>query len=286
LQPGIKPGEKVVSKEFHSLASEFPTISEIAYREYLKHLHVADVMTTPVLTIDPQVSMEDAANIMGERHVGSLVVTDARAPVGIITERDLLSKVIALNKDPAKIKVKEVMSTRLITASPTDTIKDAAQTMIKQKGRLVVLRQGEVLGIITASDLIRTLPRIPETMIKVDDIMTKKIITVKSDTPLERVAKMMGEMRIGSVLIEDQGKPQGIFTERDLLTKVLSRRLAMETQVGELASSPLVTIPVGSSIHKTALTMVSKHVRRLPVTRNGEIVGIVTARDLVEAYAK
>jgi CBS domain-containing protein len=281
-----KPGEKVASKELRNLADEFPTISEIAYREYQKYIHVSDVMTATVLTINPEASMEDAAKIMGERHVGSLVVIEKETPVGIVTERDLLSKVIAFNKDAAKIKVKEVMSTRLITTNPTDTIKDAAQTMIKQKGRLVVLKEGKVSGIITASDLIRTLPKIPETMIKVDDVMTKKIIAVKSGTPLEKVARMMGEMRIGSVLIEDQGKPQGIFTERDLLTKVLSRRLTMDTQVGELSSTPLVTIPAGSSIHKTALTMVSKHVRRLPVTHNGEIVGIVTARDLVEAYAK
>jgi CBS domain-containing protein len=135
--------------------------------------------------------MEDAANIMGERHVGSLVVIEKETPVGIVTERDLLSKVIAFNKNAAKIKVKEVVSTRLITANPTDTIKDAAQTMIKQKGRLVVLKEGKVSGIITASDLIRTLPKIPETMIKVDDVMTKKIIAVKSATPLEKVTKKL-----------------------------------------------------------------------------------------------
>ena len=60
----------------------------------------------------------------------------------------------------------------------------------------------------------------------------------------------------------------------------------MESKVGELASSPMVSIPSGSSIHRAALTMVSKHVRRLPVIGDGEIVGIVTARDLVEAYSR
>lgn len=269
-----------------SLREEFPTISEIAYREYQKHHHVADVMTTPVLTINPEASMEDAAKIMGDRHIGSLVVTDKETPIGIVTERDLLSKVIAQDREPAKVSVKDVMSTRLVAVRPTDTIKDAAQTMIKQKGRLIVLREGKVEGIITASDLIRTLPKIPETMIKVDDVMTKKVVTANWDTPVRKVAKMMGEMRIGSVLVKDSGRPKGIFTERDLLTKVLARGLSMEAIAGELASTPLITIPAGSSIHKTALTMASKHIRRLPVTSDDEIAGIVTARDLVEAYSK
>jgi len=265
---------------------EFPTLSEIAYRDYQKHSHVSDVMTTVILTVNSEASMEDAAKIMGERHVGSLVVTERDTPIGIVTERDLLSKVVAVDKDPSKVKVKEVMSTHLITAKPSDTIKEAAQTMINQKGRLVVLKEGKVAGIITASDLIKTLPKIPETLLKVDDIMTKKVVAVNWDTPLKKVAKMMGEMRIGSVLINESGKPRGIFTERDLLTKVLARKLSMEAKVGELSSTPLVTIPAGTSVHKATLTMVTKHIKRLPITRNDEIVGIVTARDLVEAYSK
>jgi len=269
-----------------SLREEFPTISEIAYREYQRHFHVVDVMTTTVLTINPEASMEDAAKIMGERHVGSLVVTEKDVPIGIVTERDLLSKVIAADRDPAKVKIKEVMSTRLITVKPSDTIKEAAQTMIREKGRLIVLKEGKVAGIITASDLIRTLPKIPETRLKVDDVMTRKVVMVDWETPVEKVAKMMGDMRIGSVLVKDSGKAQGIFTERDLLTKVLARRLSMKTKTGDLASTPLTTIPAGSSIHKTALTMVSRHIRRLPVTRDHDIAGIITARDLVEAYSK
>ncbi|MBS7623475.1 CBS domain-containing protein [Candidatus Bathyarchaeota archaeon] len=269
-----------------SLREEFPTISDLAYQEYRRHLHVADVMTTPVLSIGPDMTMKDVAEIMGERHVGSLVVTERETPVGIVTERDLLGKVIAQDREPAEVTVRNVMSTRLVTVHPTDTIKDAARTMIKQKGRLVVLKEGMVEGIVTASDLIRALPSIPETKLKVEDVMTRKVVSADRDTPVRRVAKTMGDMRIGSVLVKDSGKPTGIFTERDLLTKVLARGLSMETAVGGVASTPLITIASGSSIHKTALTMASKHIRRLPVIEGEEIVGIVTARDLVEAYSK
>jgi len=268
-----------------SLKTEFPTISDIAYQEYLKHSHVSDVMTSTVLTIDPEASMKEATNIMGERHIGSLVVAEKDTPTGIVTERDLLSKVIAVDKDPASVKVKHVMSTRLITVKTTDTIKEAAQTMIAQKGRLIVLKKGRAAGIITASDLIKAFPKATEKMI-VNDIMTEKVEKVDRETTIDKVAKIMGKKRIGSVLVNDSGKLFGIFTERDLLTKILARGLSMELNVDEHASTPLVTLPSGISILKAALTMVTKHIRRLPITKDDEIIGIATARDLVEAYSK
>ena len=268
-----------------SLKAEFPTISDIAYKEYVRHSHVSDVMTSIVLTIDAEASMKEVAKIMGERHIGSLVVTEKESPTGIVTERDLLSKVIAVDKDPASVKVKQLMSTRLITVKPTDTIKEAAQTMITQKGRLIVLKEGRAAGIITASDLIKAFPKVTEKIL-VNDIMTKKVEKVDRETTIAKVAKIMGKMRIGSVLVNDSGKPFGIFTERDLLTKILAPSLSMESGVGEFCSTPLVTIPSGSSIHKAALMMVTKHIKRLPITADDEIVGIATARDLVEAYSK
>jgi signal-transduction protein with cAMP-binding, CBS, and nucleotidyltransferase domain len=96
----------------------------------------------------------------------------------------------------------------------------------------------------------------------------------------------MGDQRIGSVIVTRKGQPAGIFTERDLLTAVLAEGKPLNTQVGDTASSPLITVPDGTSIHKAAITMAMKHIRRLPITRGKKLVGIVTARDLVEAYAK
>jgi signal-transduction protein with cAMP-binding, CBS, and nucleotidyltransferase domain len=60
----------------------------------------------------------------------------------------------------------------------------------------------------------------------------------------------------------------------------------LTTEVGKEASSPLITALVGTSVHHAAVTMAMKHIRRLPITCSGKIVGIITARDLVEAYAK
>src|SRR3990170_3810752 len=125
-----------------NVKKEFPSIIDRAYKQYLDDLsrykEVKDVMSQDVVTIAPEASMAEAAGIMGEKHIGSLIVTKYDTPVGIVTERDLLSKVLALEKDLKEEKVETVMSYPLVTIGPTAKIKEAAQMMIQTKSRLVV----------------------------------------------------------------------------------------------------------------------------------------------------
>ncbi len=267
-------------------SKEFPSVLDRAYKDYKRYRKVEEIMTREVVKIVPEVTMHNAAMLMGQKHIGSLIVEKYSTPVGIVTERDLLTKVLARGKNPKEVKVETEMSSPLITISPIAQIKEAAQMMIKKKGKLAVFESGNLVGIVTASDLIRSLPEAPETQIKVDDFMTKKIFTTDEETTVESVAKLMGEKRIGSVIITSKGKPMGIFTERDLLTKLLIKDQPLKILVGQACSSPLITIPLGISIHEAAYTMASQHIRRLPIAKNDELLGIITARDLVEAYAK
>jgi CBS domain-containing protein len=255
-------------------------------RDLSRFKEVKEIMSRDIVTIAPEASMAEAAGIMGEKHIGSLIVTKYDTSVGIVTERDLLSKVLALGKDLRDEKVEAVMSYPLITIGPTIKIKEAAQMMIQKKGRLAVFDCGKLVGVVTASDLIRSLPAVPETEVKVDDFMTKLVETADEKTPVASVAKVMGEKRIGSVIVTSKCEPFGIFTERDLLSTFLVKGKPLIAEVGKEASSPLITAPVGTSVHQAAVTMAMKHIRRLPITRNGKLVGIITARDLVEAYAK
>lgn len=273
-------------KRVKSLKEEFPSVIDRAYMQFKKHRLVQDIMSTEVITIPLKASMAEAAKIMGAHHIGSLIVEVEETPEGIVTERDLLSKVLAKGKDPENVTVKAVMSSPLLTIEPTATIQEAAQTMISKKGRLAVFKEGALIGIITAADLINSFPETPETLMTIDDVMSKHVIMVPGTISVAEVTELMGKKRIGSVIVSKSGKPFGIFTERDLLTTFLTRGKPLKTKVGDAASSPLITIPVGLSVHQTALTMVLKHIRRLPVMKDGEMVGIVTARDLVEAYAR
>ena len=81
----------------------------------------------------------------------------------------------------------------------TAKIKEVAKLMISRKGRLAVFDAGTLVGIITASDLIKSLPDVPETEVKVDDFMTKEVVTADEETSVINIAKIMGSQRIGSV---------------------------------------------------------------------------------------
>jgi len=259
------------------------------------------IMISDVLTITPENTLYEAARIMGENRIGSLIVVKYMTPVGIITERDLLREVvdkeIALEKDwlaggtsIKEEKVEQIMSYPLIVVSPKISIKEAAQKMIEKRiRRLGVTEEGKLVGIVTASDLIRCLPETTESMhmwFEVDYFMSKSVITADEETSVEGVAKIMGEKGIGSVIVTSHGEPIGIFTERDLLTKFLAKDRSLKIEVGKVCSSPLITAPLGISIHDAAAIMTSKRIKRLPITKEGKLSGILSARDLVEAYAR
>jgi CBS domain-containing protein len=268
------------------LAKEFPSVIDRAYKEAKRHKKVADIMSAPVETIPIDASMEEAAQVMGERHIGSLIVEEYGTPIAIVTERDLLTRVLAEQRDLARTRVREIMSFPLQKICPSLEIRDAARTMIQKKGRLAVFECGNLKGILAASDLIRAMPEAPETSLRVDDFMTRSVVTVTEGATLARVADRMGKDRIGSVIVARKGEPVGIFTERDLLTTFLARKKPLSAKVGDAASSPLITAPAGISLHEAAHRMALEHIRRLPLTRGGELAGIITARDLVEGYAK
>jgi CBS domain-containing protein len=268
------------------LGKEFPSVLDSAYRESQRHRKIADIMSRDVVSTKTGTPMEKAARIMGERHIGSLIAEEFGTPIGIVTERDLLSKVLAGGMDLAETTVRDVMSYPLIKVCPTMEIRGAAQMMIRRKGRLAVFECGDLVGIITASDLIRSMPEAPETSLRVDDFMSRKVVTVDGGTTVARVAEIMGRTRIGSVLVTRKKGSFGIFTERDLLSKFLAKERRMDAPVGEAATTPLCTSPAGISIHEAAALMTSQHIRRLPLIRGEKLAGIITARDLVEAYAK
>jgi len=123
-------------------------------------------------------------------------------------------------------------------------------------------------------------------LILVQDIMTKAIISVNTETTVFQVAKMMEQGGIGAVLVKKDGHLSGIITDRDYATKIVSHNLLSNTPVEQIMSSPLITINCDESISAAAKRMTSKKIRKLAVTDNGKIIGLITSTDLVTQLAK
>ncbi|MFQ6135301.1 MAG: cyclic nucleotide-binding/CBS domain-containing protein [Nitrososphaerales archaeon] len=124
-------------------------------------------------------------------------------------------------------------------------------------------------------------------MILVRDAMVSDVVLVDIETTLKETCRVMGEKHIGSVLITRNGKMEGIFTERDLLSKVILKGVDMEkSRVGDYMATPLTVIRSDYELKEAARAMAQLRVRRLPVIDNGRLVGIVTSADIVKAIAE
>ena len=116
---------------------------------------VRDIMTRPVITADADLDILSAAKIMGSANVGSLIVVSESKATGILTERDLVKKVIAKGVDPRSVLVGDVMSAPVVSIEPEASLHDAASLMLRSRvKRLPVISNGKLLGIITDTDLV------------------------------------------------------------------------------------------------------------------------------------
>ena len=123
-------------------------------------------------------------------------------------------------------------------------------------------------------------------LILVEDVMTKAIISVTTETTVFQVAKMMEQGGIGAVLVKKNDHLSGIITDRDYATKIVAHNLSSDTPVEKIMSSPLITINFDESISAAAERMTSKKIRKLAVTDNGNIIGLITSTDLVTQLSK
>ena len=116
---------------------------------------VKDIMTKEVVTIETSKTVIDASKLMTEKGLGSLIVVIQAFPVGIITERDIVRRIVA-KQAPFDQKVTEVMTKTLITVEPDTSLKEAARIMSTNKiRRLPVLKNNKLVGIVAASDFVR-----------------------------------------------------------------------------------------------------------------------------------
>jgi len=117
---------------------------------------VKEVMNRGVKIVRPEDTVKYAAQLMNESRIGSLVVVSGTGViVGIVTERDILTDVVATGKSADDVKVEDVMTKELITVSPNSSLEEAADLMTENRiKKLPVVEGGKLLGIVTATDLI------------------------------------------------------------------------------------------------------------------------------------
>ena len=117
----------------------------------------------------------------------------------------------------------------------------------------------------------------------VRNIMTKEIVSVEATASVNEAMNLMAQKNIGSVLVTKDREMIGILTERDVLKKCCPDNQCSTMKAGDIMSSPLITIDGDAAIGEAADLMAEKGVRRLLVTLDGRIQGIITERDVMRA---
>jgi len=124
-------------------------------------LRVEDVMVEDVVTVEADATVKKAVSLMNKNEIGCLIVVKHGKAVGIVTERDMLNRVLAESRNPELTRVSEVMSAPLVVADPKMDLEEAARLMFKMKvKKLPVVEDGELVGLITLTDLARFQPQI------------------------------------------------------------------------------------------------------------------------------
>jgi len=117
---------------------------------------VKDLMSRQIVSVDEKANVYEISKIMDEKGIGSVIVFHDDKPVGIVTERDIITRCLAKELDPKKTVSKEVMSSPLVCVDENSYVSDAAKMMIsKMVRRLAVMEGGKLKGIITTSDMVR-----------------------------------------------------------------------------------------------------------------------------------
>ncbi|MDI6897992.1 CBS domain-containing protein [Methanocella conradii] len=118
-------------------------------------LSVSDVMSRRLITADVSETADRLGRIMADAGVGCIIITKEGHPIGIVTERDLVVKIISKNRQPSKVKAQDIMSTPLITIPPDKSVELASREMARRRiRRLPVVQDRKLIGMVSDSDLI------------------------------------------------------------------------------------------------------------------------------------
>lgn len=256
---------------------------------------VRDFMHRYLEVVPQDTTVLIAAERMGARRIGSVLVesVDAKRGLpGIVTETDLVRKVLAAGLDPTVTMVDQVMAGPIVTIGPERSMLDASHLMETNHVRhLCALESGEIVGLISVRDLVRSfvdaesgpVRELEDVYRPLSVLMATAIGTIRSEESILAAARHMSEKRIGSLLTIEAGEIVGIVTESDLVRKGLaSNQDAGTTRVGVVMSSPLIHIDINRTIRDASQLMAEQSVRHLAVSENGKIVGVLSVRDLVK----
>jgi CBS domain-containing protein len=284
----------------------------------LKNTSLNQIIIKRTITINPNISLLDAREILLRHNLKRLVVINAKkCPVGIITEKDIAKTIYALGDKPIKsVKVSGFMSKKLFTVKKTASVYDSAKLMKRHHiSSVIVLGKNGVLeGLVTKTDLASIFLTHAVSPLKVSKVMTRRVVTAMPGDSLLYVESLLIHNRISRIVIQRNKIPVGIITYRDFVPAKLPHWIVQSADPKEvenyrikkdlndfrvnqmshllhfkavdiMASNP-ITVKADEDVGVAVLLMIRNGISGLPVVKNSKLVGIITKADIVKAIAE
>ena len=261
---------------------------EISFNNYIASpriwMKVDQVMSKDVATISPNETVASAAMMMSEKNISCIIAVDNGDVRGILTETDLLKKTVIEAIDNRKIKVNDVMSSPVETASSYLSVLEAGRIMeAKHIKRLPILNEQKLVGIVTQTDITRILTSYGMWR-DISEIMSRDVSSIQRNANVAEAAEVMSLRNISSIIVMEDDQVAGILTERDLLKRVVAlNKNPYNTKTEEVMTSPVISAPPNYSVFSASRIMETVNIRRLVVIEDKKLCGIVTQTDIFRA---
>src|SRR5215472_865184 len=246
-------------------------------------------MTTTLTTASVTSSIQQVLEMMVAADVGRIIVTNKEVPVGIFTEKDVLKRVVNSNIDPGKSLIKEVMTSPIRAVREETHIIEAFGKMYRGKYRhlLVRGRRGKIIGIISMRRILNLAVELGQGMAEtktLGDIATPALVNIDESATVQQAIKHLNDKNVTAVIVTTAGKPTGIFTERDVLKRVVAKDLnPRETAVKEVMTMPIITMPGSTFVGDVLAEMYHRDIRNMPVRNDqGELTGLVSMPEILQ----
>jgi CBS domain-containing protein len=253
---------------------------------------VSEIMTTNLVKAPVTASVFEVMQAMVAEDVGRIIITDDEVPVGIFTEKDVVKRVVCAKIDAKKTAIKKVMTAPLRAVREETHIVDAFGKMYQGKFRhlLVRGRRGKIIGIVSMRRILNLAVELGQGLSEtktVGDIAAQAVVTVDQGVMVYETVELMNRKNVTAVIMTENDKPVGIFTERDVLKRVASRQIdAKKTAVQQVMTAPILTMPSTTLIGDVLLEMSQRDIRNMPVKNDkGELIGLVSMPEILQ-YAR
>lgn len=256
-------------------------------------MRVRDLMHAGLVTCDPALSVGEVATLLMEHRVHALVVMESGRAAGVVSDTDLLAGEWLATDDESLAIMRTLTARDLMTGPPETVDADADVTEAagllrgRHLGRLIVMDGESPAGVISTSDLVRSLGRLPARPRTVREVMSRAVLVCREDTTVAEAARAMHDRRVRSLVVADRtGRAVGVVTGHDLLGVYDG---AIPTTVAELMHDP-ITVSADASLREAANLLLAREIHRLLVVDKddplGMPLGIFSTTDVVAEMAQ